>query len=679
MRNPVVPALLVLALAALVQMGASAQVSDKGLRALPPVAAEESQTFADVSPGHPYYAEIEWLYQNGYTAGCSTNPLMYCPDATMNRAESAVFVERGIHHASYEPPAPPSQVFADVGPDSWAAKWVNGLWQDQYTTGCGTNPLVYCPWQGHTRAEGAVFYLRMLHGASYQPSEPMQQMFADVPLDAWYAKWAEAAYEAELITACETSPSLRFCPEAPLTRGVAAYMMVRAKSAPGRTYYVSPSGNDANPGTEAQPWRTIQKAADTMMAGDTVYIRGGTYSEQVIPQHSGGVSGGYITYAAYPGETPIIDGKDLSLATWDGLFHIKGSYVGSAYVRRSYIRVSGLRVINAKGGADSYGGNDVHGIRVDNSDYIIIKGNSTYNTRSSGIGVWNSTHVVIDGDDIALACNLGGPDNLPGAEENLTVDGSSYIEVRNNHVHDGATFPNGWSGGEGINVKNGSHHIRIFNNIVHLKPVDGSPPNRLAFGIDAWDSTTSTHDVEIFGNVAYDSFYGFIVSSEQGGTVENVRVYNNIAYNNTGDGFSIVWWSGTKDGLKKNIQFFNNTSYNNRVGFSNQSPLNENVVVRNNLFSQNATNMSIVSAALAQTTVDHNLFFGPGNTYGSDVVVGDPRLVDPAGGDLHLQEGSAAIDVGSPLDAPYADFDGITRPQEAGFDIGAFEYVAQRD
>jgi hypothetical protein len=184
-------------------------------------------TFVDVPPGHAYYDEIEWLYRNGYTAGCSTNPLMYCPEATMNRAESSVFVERGIHTASYEPPAPTSQVFADMPLDSWAAKWVNGLWGDQYTAGCGTSPLMYCPWQGHTRAEGAVFYLRMLRGANYEPPSS-QGLFADVPSDAWYGRWVEEAYRANLIEPCGTGP-LRYCPMDPLTRAVAAYMMARAK------------------------------------------------------------------------------------------------------------------------------------------------------------------------------------------------------------------------------------------------------------------------------------------------------------------------------------------------------------------------------------------------------------------------------------------------------------------
>ena len=188
--------------------------------------------FADVPFTHPYNAEIESLYQAGYTAGCATDPLRYCPEQAMNRGESSVFVERGIHTASYNPPTPASQAFADLPLDSWAANWVYGLWDDHYTAGCGTNPLVYCPWQGHTRAEGCVFYLRMLHGADYLPPQPSQQVFADVPLDAWYAGWVQAAYDAGLLEPCQTAPGLLFCPNDPLTRALAAHMMVRAKGIP---------------------------------------------------------------------------------------------------------------------------------------------------------------------------------------------------------------------------------------------------------------------------------------------------------------------------------------------------------------------------------------------------------------------------------------------------------------
>jgi hypothetical protein len=148
----------------------------------------------------------------------------------MNRAESSVFVERGIHAASYDPPTPTSQTFADIALDSWAAKWVQGLWADRYTDGCGTNPLIYCPWQGHSRAEGCVFYLRMLNGADFVPLQPSQQTFVDVPLDTWYAGWVQAAHDAGLLEPCRTSPELAFCPNDPLTRALAAHMMVKAKA-----------------------------------------------------------------------------------------------------------------------------------------------------------------------------------------------------------------------------------------------------------------------------------------------------------------------------------------------------------------------------------------------------------------------------------------------------------------
>jgi hypothetical protein len=185
--------------------------------------------FADVVADYPLRGDIEALYQAGYTAGCTTDPLRFCPEQTMNRAESAVFVERGIHTAAYDPPAPAVQVFADVPLDSWAAKWVNGLWGDQFTSGCGSDPLVFCPWQANTRAEGSVFFLRMLRGPGYSPPRPATQTFADVPLDTWFAPWVEMAYQDGLIPPCATSPDLRFCPNDPLTRAMAAHMMVQAR------------------------------------------------------------------------------------------------------------------------------------------------------------------------------------------------------------------------------------------------------------------------------------------------------------------------------------------------------------------------------------------------------------------------------------------------------------------
>ena len=49
--------------------------------------AAASLTFADVTSSHPYYNDIQILYANGFTAGCSTSPLKFCPDQIMDRAQ----------------------------------------------------------------------------------------------------------------------------------------------------------------------------------------------------------------------------------------------------------------------------------------------------------------------------------------------------------------------------------------------------------------------------------------------------------------------------------------------------------------------------------------------------------------------------------------------------------------
>jgi len=54
------------------------------------------------------------------------------------------------------------------------------------------------------------------------------------------------------------------------------------KGLAGGVYYVAPDGRDDNPGTLARPWRTIQHVADTLAAGDTVYIWARTYHDMTL-------------------------------------------------------------------------------------------------------------------------------------------------------------------------------------------------------------------------------------------------------------------------------------------------------------------------------------------------------------------------------------------------------------
>ncbi len=82
-------------------------------------------------------------------------------------------------------------------------------------------------------------------------------------------------------------------------------------------YYVDTASlggacSDVASGTAlGSPWCTIQKAANTAVAGDTVYVRGGTYREVVTPANSG-TAGNVITYTKYASEVPVVTGSLVS-------------------------------------------------------------------------------------------------------------------------------------------------------------------------------------------------------------------------------------------------------------------------------------------------------------------------------------------------------------------------------
>lgn len=125
-------------------------------------------------------------------------------------------------------------------------------------------------------------------------------------------------------------------------------------------FYVAPppAGDDRNPGTADKPWATIQKAANTLTAGQTVHIWQGTYRERVIPKNSG-KPGKYITYTADDNDQVVIDGKGKYIPNFAGIFDISN---------RSYIKVAKLRVMNS-------GPGDNFGIMTKNSNHIIIQNN----------------------------------------------------------------------------------------------------------------------------------------------------------------------------------------------------------------------------------------------------------------------------------------------------------------
>jgi hypothetical protein len=290
--------------------------------------ATPTTIFADVPAAHWAREYIEALYRAGYVAGCAASPLRYCPDRVLNRAESAVFVLRGAYGAINSPPwpSPSSQNFGDVPPGFWGYGWIESLYHDGLTAGCSAEPLLYCPQQEHTRAEGSVFFLRVRHGAAYQPPAATG-IFADVPPEAWYAGWVEAAYNQGLLPACSSSP-LSFCPNTPLDRAWAAYMMVQAKG--------------------GLPLPSPTPAAPTPTPAPSAYFAVGSGSVDVIPRQlvrtaddrvvlfvsRPYASGLWAYWTESPGlpDTSAAFGGTASIGTSDDPISVEAAYGGGRFV-----------------------------------------------------------------------------------------------------------------------------------------------------------------------------------------------------------------------------------------------------------------------------------------------------------------------------------------------------------
>ena len=122
--------------------------------------------------------------------------------------------------------------FGDVPPGQVFWPWIEALVEARITGGCGTNPPAYCPNEGVSRAQMAAFLLRSVHGAGYQPPGATGTTFTDVPASDPFASWIEALAREGITGGCSSSPP-RYCPEATVTRGQTAVLLLRAKHGAG--------------------------------------------------------------------------------------------------------------------------------------------------------------------------------------------------------------------------------------------------------------------------------------------------------------------------------------------------------------------------------------------------------------------------------------------------------------
>jgi hypothetical protein len=119
-------------------------------------------------------------------------------------------------------------VFLDVPSGSFAAAWIEELFNEGITGGCGGDN--YCPGSSVTRQQMAVFLLKTKHGAAYLPQN-CAGIFADVTCPGAIANWIQDLYNERVTGGCSASPPL-FCPLATVTRGQMAVFLVKTFSLP---------------------------------------------------------------------------------------------------------------------------------------------------------------------------------------------------------------------------------------------------------------------------------------------------------------------------------------------------------------------------------------------------------------------------------------------------------------
>jgi hypothetical protein len=239
----------------------------------------------------------------------------------------------------------------------------------------------------------------------------------------------------------------------------------------GRTFYVSKSGSNSNRGTFAAPWRTVQKAVDTLRPGQTALVRSGTYREDLLITRSGRASTP-ITLAAYPGARVI-----LRPVSTEGDVHPVLVY-SAAYVR-------------------------VHGFVIEGA-----RGTSSTNIYIAG----SSHHVEISGNEIRY-----------GQDQGIFSEATtSHLFLLGNRVHD-----NGWGHVPGQHQSHGLYiegaHDLIANNVIYDHPH--------GFGIQIWP--VNHHTVVVNNTIVANGLSPIVLGARNPGDISNIIVRNNILYGGT--------------------------------------------------------------------------------------------------------------------------------------------------
>jgi len=433
---------------------------------------------------------------------------------------------------------------------------------------------------------------------------------------------------------------------------IANLNVLHAQSA---TYYVSPTGSNSNstPGTINQPFASLARVVEYdstkpslvyARAGDTVLVCGGTYlmNEVLIDRNKGrggGVAGGgnpgdYLTIKNYTGPStancqnasapnlPFLRKNNRRFIVWADYVHIEGLHLEMDW----YLDIFGQsnRIINntftgeqPKFGAILTGGSNT--LIEDNTIALVPGGN----TQDHGLYVQAGSNVIIRGN---------------------VVSGMQGYGIHIYHEHK-STNPAVWQANP-IRFKN----YTIENNIVH----------------------SSNQRSGIFLGLGTNRGFPCCIS------MEDMMIRNNIVYNNQGNG--ILVRRGDR------VQVYNNTVYNNRAWPASSAQEasgidvenGTNVDIQNNIIVSPAPNRPhIVNTSNNTVTARNNLYNTTPNFRGitdPQAQIGNAQFANPAAGDFHLtQNSAAAMDKGLTLSSVAIDFEGTPRPQGTAYDIGADE------
>jgi parallel beta-helix repeat protein len=393
----------------------------------------------------------------------------------------------------------------------------------------------------------------------------------------------------------------------------------------GNYFYVSTTGNDSNPGTSAQPWLTISKAAKTMVAGDTVFIHGGSYYENVQPINSGS-SNKYITYRDFGDGDVIIDGQsgrrpycitinNKSYLQFINLHLQNAGYDNQnagfvAYAGSNHLNLNGIISENSRFGIMLKGSNTSSENPFETVNNVIIENSIIRNNAAYGIFVYykvtdvtigpnnhiyneNSSNGVPVDDQYGINLDTNYPGNPANGPRRIKIIGnevngnriqgirpwnSQYLLIKDNYVHD--------NGATGIQIEDGSSHIIIEGN--------RSEYNSQSYEYETGIWVDSAEDVVVRNNVMRGNKIGFMVTDSTNTVVHNNLIYeNNRGYDGKGN-------IETTNSIGANLNpgaattlFFNNTLWRNGTTSSSKGNLTlcaatpvTDLVIKNNIFSE---------------------------------------------------------------------------------------------